>query len=74
VSGLSIDYWCDPADKPETYEAVICRACNRVHLVNLTSGRVLVAAGDGIRSGNHEKRWNRLFPSLGIAPRPRSKA
>lgn len=56
TTGLSIDHWCEPADKPETYEAVICRACNRVHVVNLASGRLLVTAGDKIRFGNHEKR------------------
>ncbi len=41
---LVVDYWFEPAEKPETYESVVCRACNRVHLVNVTSGRVLVAS------------------------------
>ena len=47
VTGLSIDHWFEPSDKPETYETVTCRACNGVHLVNVTSGRVLVAAREG---------------------------
>jgi hypothetical protein len=55
TTGLSIDQWCEPADKPDTYEAVTCRACNRVHLVNLTSGRVLVAARDESKPPNHAK-------------------
>ena len=43
ATGLSIDHWFEPVDKPETYESVTCRACNRVHLVNVSSGRVLGA-------------------------------
>ncbi len=43
TTGLSIDHWFEPADKPETYEGVTCRACNRVHLVNVSTGRVLMA-------------------------------
>jgi hypothetical protein len=43
ATGLSIDHWFEPADEPETYENVTCRACNRVHFVNVPTGRVLVA-------------------------------
>jgi hypothetical protein len=32
TTGLIIDHWFEPADQPETYESVTCRACNRVHL------------------------------------------
>ncbi len=42
ATGLSVDYWFEAADSSDTYESVTCRACNRVHLVNVTSGRVLV--------------------------------
>jgi hypothetical protein len=55
LGGLSIDHWCEPAEKPDTYEAVTCRACNRMHLVNLTSGRVLDPARDETRAANHAK-------------------
>ena len=43
ATGLSIDYWFEPADKPEIYESVVCRACNHVHFVNVSTGRVLGA-------------------------------
>ena len=42
ATGLSIDHWFEPAEKPDTYETVVCRACDRVHLVNVSSGRVLM--------------------------------
>ena len=43
VSGLTVDHWVEPAENSETYETVSCRACNRVHVVNVSTGRVLVA-------------------------------
>ena len=42
-TGLSIDHWFEPVEKPETYESVVCRACDGVHFVNVSSGRVLIA-------------------------------
>ena len=33
----------DVSEDPESYEAVTCIACQRVHLVNPTSGKVLGA-------------------------------
>ena len=42
TTGQNIDFSCEPANEPETYETVTCRACNRVHLVNVTSGKVLL--------------------------------
>lgn len=45
-SGLMIDHWFEPVEpstSSETYEAVVCRACNRIHLVNMDSGQVLFA-------------------------------
>ncbi len=47
ISGLTVDQWvadAAPAAKGEIYEAVTCRACNRVHLVNLSTGKVLAAS------------------------------
>ena len=41
-TGLCVDHWFEPADNGETFESVHCRACNHVHLVNVTTGRVLV--------------------------------
>ena len=43
ATGLCVDHWFEPAEKPETYETVPCRACNGVHLVNVATGRVMVA-------------------------------
>ena len=33
----------DVSEDPERYEAVTCLACQRVHLVNLATGKVLGA-------------------------------
>jgi hypothetical protein len=41
-TGLCVDHWFEPAEKPDTYETVPCRACNGIHLVNVSSGRVVV--------------------------------
>ena len=41
-TGLCVDHWFEPADNGETFESLHCRACNHVHLVNVTTGRVLV--------------------------------
>jgi len=30
-----------PADRPDTYEAVACPACTRLHLVNKITGKIL---------------------------------
>jgi hypothetical protein len=46
ATGLTIDHWTEPAApgiSSEVYETVTCRACNGVHLVNVATGRVLVA-------------------------------
>ena len=47
ATGLSVDHWFEPAETAETYESVTCRACNRVHLVNVSTGRVLGARPSG---------------------------
>jgi hypothetical protein len=44
ATGLSVQGWIadDPTEgEAETYEAVTCTACTRVHLVNPETGRVL---------------------------------
>jgi hypothetical protein len=50
TTGLTVDEWVAdvPDDAPESknktiFEALTCRACNRIHLVNLSTGKVLVA-------------------------------
>jgi hypothetical protein len=43
TTGLRVDHWFEPAEQSDTYETVPCRACNQVHLVNVSTGRVLVA-------------------------------
>jgi hypothetical protein len=30
-----------PADRPDSYEAVACPACTRLHLVNKITGKIL---------------------------------
>jgi hypothetical protein len=30
-----------PADRPDSYEAVTCPACTRLHLVNKITGKIL---------------------------------
>ena len=50
ATNLIVDEWIadDPNVSAETrqetiYDAVTCRACNRIHLVNLSTGKVLAA-------------------------------
>jgi hypothetical protein len=50
ATGLTVDEWITDNQnvtaetRQETiYDAVICRACNRIHLVNLSTGKVLAA-------------------------------
>jgi hypothetical protein len=47
ATGLCVDHWFEPAERAETYETVPCRACNGIHLVNVTTGRVLVPTDQG---------------------------
>ena len=48
ATGLTLDQWVGdvPRDDKATafYEAITCRACNRIHLVNLSTGKVLAAS------------------------------
>jgi hypothetical protein len=49
ATGLSVQGWIadDPSEgEAETYEAVTCTACTRVHLVNPETGRVLGTGED----------------------------
>ena len=55
ATGLTIDHWTEPAapgTNSEVYETVTCRACNGVHLVNVATGRVLVAHREEFASPN----------------------
>ena len=54
TTGLTVDEWVAdvvPVSKDDTvYDAITCRACNRIHLVNLSSGKVLAAINrEGVR-------------------------
>jgi hypothetical protein len=47
TTGLNVQGWVadDPsAENENTYEAVVCMACTKIHLVNPKSGKT---AGDG---------------------------
>lgn len=45
---LTIDEWVGDVPRKDQatafYEAITCRACNRIHLVNLSTGKVLAAS------------------------------
>jgi hypothetical protein len=30
-----------PADRPDSYETVVCPACTRLHLINKITGKIL---------------------------------
>ena len=39
---LKVQHWLDDEDAPETeYEAITCKACARLHLINRKTGRLL---------------------------------
>jgi hypothetical protein len=43
-TGLNVQVWLPdaaPTDRADSYEAVTCPACARLHLVNKTTGRML---------------------------------
>jgi hypothetical protein len=43
-TGANVQCWLTeppPADRTDSYEAVTCPACGRLHLVNKTTGRTL---------------------------------
>ena len=47
ITGFHVHAWIEGEDSEanHTYKSVTCAACQRVHLVNLKSGRVV--GGDG---------------------------
>jgi hypothetical protein len=49
TTGLTVDEWVADVmseDKDANlYDVITCRACNRIHLVNLSTGKVLGAIG-----------------------------
>ena len=43
-TGLNVQHWLGdsvPEDQSSTYESVICQACNRLHFINRSSGKLL---------------------------------
>ena len=43
-TGLNVQVWLPeepPTDRTDSYEAVTCPACGRVHFVNKTTGKML---------------------------------
>lgn len=43
-TGLNVQVWLpesEPTDRTDSYEAVTCPACARIHLVNMTTGKML---------------------------------
>ncbi len=55
-TGMNVQVWLPdeaPPDRADSYEAVTCPACTRLHLVNKTTGKIL---GDTARTpGGKEK-------------------
>ena len=43
-TGLNVQHWLDEAepDNPSSaYETVVCQACNRLHFINRSNGKLL---------------------------------
>ena len=43
-TGINVQVWLPetaPTERTDSYEAVTCPACGRVHLVNTTTGKML---------------------------------
>jgi hypothetical protein len=43
-TGSNVQFWLSdptPTDRADSYEAVACPACGRLHLINKTTGRTL---------------------------------
>jgi hypothetical protein len=43
-TGMNVQVWLPdeaPSDRADSYEAVTCPACTRLHLVNKTTGKIL---------------------------------
>jgi hypothetical protein len=43
-TGMNVQVWLPdtaPSDRTDSYEAVTCPACARIHLVNITTGKTL---------------------------------
>jgi hypothetical protein len=49
TTGLRVQVWTNAADgdADDLYEAVTCTACQRMHLINIKSGRVLGRPDEG---------------------------
>ena len=48
TTGQNVQGWvADAAAGDDTYDAVTCTACNLLHFVNVTTGKVLGAGDEG---------------------------
>jgi hypothetical protein len=59
---LNVQHWRDEDDKaaPDNeYEAVLCKACTRLHLINRKTGKVL---GQEDEPSTDDKQPNRIRP------------
>lgn len=73
-TGLQIQGWvaADPTERDdETYEAVTCPVCARIHLVNPKTSKLLGEDDDGARSVRRMTGKSRRRP---LSPLPRGSA
>ena len=43
-TGMNVQHWLDddvPDDSSLAYETVVCKACNRLHFINRSNGRLM---------------------------------
>jgi hypothetical protein len=43
-TGMNVQHWLDesgPSDRDDLYETVACKACNRLHFIQRSSGKLL---------------------------------
>ena len=62
-TNLNVQHWRDDDDEgvlDNAYEAVTCKACARLHLINRNTGKVLGQAGE---ASTDEEPPNRIRPA-----------
>jgi hypothetical protein len=48
-TGMNVQHWLDepgPSDRDDLYETVACKACNRLHFIHRSSGKLLGQTDD----------------------------
>ena len=48
-TGLNVQHWLDdnePENPSSGYETVVCQACNRLHFINRSNGKLLGQPGE----------------------------